>query len=288
MPRVVLHAPGTTPWAGGDPGPGPTVEPFFEDDFEGYAVGASVSSGGNARFTWVGSRETEVSDLMARSGTRSLRFRYDDVPEDSHVWAEQRFSILGDPLTEVWVEYYLYYPDGTEGIGSAPMNHWDNPNASDNNKFFRLWGGGHSAYGGNNSKVGMSTRPRNDGPEGHIFFEYTAHGRSGTGPFDIGTNPNEWRWEDDLGRWIQVRMYYKHVGAPGANDAHFTLWKDGQVWIDAPNVNQDYESAHPFWDSGYIFGADNSHIATQGGGEQILIFIDDFKMYDQDPGWTRD
>lgn len=264
----------------------PSVQPFFEDDFESYDVGSTVSGGGNERFTWVGSRETWVSDLISHSGTRSLCFRYDDTPEDNHIWAEQRFSILGEPLKEVWIEYYLYYPDGTEGFGSVRMAHWDNPNASDNNKFYRLWGGGHPAYSGNPGKVGMSTRPRNGGPDGHIFFEYTKHGSSGTGPFDIGTNPNVWTWEDDLGRWIRVRMYYKHVSAPGAADAHFTLWKDDQVWIDAPNVDQAWVPEYPHWDSGYIFGADNSHIGTYAGG-QILIFLDDYKMYDQDPGWTR-
>src|SRR5690606_23234725 len=104
-------------------------------------------------------------------------------------------------------------------------------------------------------------RPRNAvGPDGIIFFEYTRQGSSGTGPFD---GPPPTLWEDDLGRWIQVRQYYRHVSAPGADDAHFRLWKDGQLWMDFPNANMHYTPEYPYWDSGYIFGADNSHIATQ-------------------------
>ena len=75
-------------------------------------------------------------------------------------------------------------------------------------------------------------------------------------------------------------MYYKHVSAPGANDGHMTLWKDGEVWIDFPNVDQEYVSAHPYWDSGYIMGYDNS-----GFDRTTHIYIDDVKFYDTDPGW---
>lgn len=254
-----------------EPG-GSNVEPFFADNFDN---GRRNDANG---FTWSGGRNAPVSDDIAHSGSYSLKFAYGPVEPDgsSHWWTEQRFS-LGRQLKEVWIEYYIYYPNGKEGLGSAAMAHRDGP-SSDNNKFFRLWGGGHSAYGGNSSKVGMSTRPRNGkGPEGVIFFEYTRAGSSGTGPFD---GPGSYPWEDDLGRWIQVRMYYKHVSRPGANDGVMRLWKDGKLWIDFQGVNQEYNRDHPYWDSGYFMGYDNS-----GFDNTTFIYIDDVKFYDRDPGW---
>lgn len=250
------------------------VEPFFEDTFDG---GQRHEFGG---FTWSGGRNAAISDEIVYTGSHALKFSFGPTEPGggSHWWTEQRFS-LGQQMTEVWVEYMMYYPDGTEGVGSAAMCHRNNPDGPENNKFFRLWGGGHDAYGGNNSKVGMSTRLGSQPCYGNIFFEYTTDGSSGTGSGDI----NEPRpdWENDLGRWIQVRMYYRHVSAPSADDAHFILWKDGVVQINAQNVNQDYESQHPYWDSGYILGYDNS-----GFDETTFIYVDAIKFYDQDPGWS--
>lgn len=265
--------------------PGEGAEPFFTETWESYSVGEEPDGGSNG-FEWVAPRSNEVSDLEASEGTRSLRFRFDDIPEDSHIWAEQRFN-LGRQLTEIWVEYYIYYPDASEPYDSDEMNHWPNPepDATDNNKFFRLWGGGQGAYSGNPNKVGMSTRPDdNVGPDGMIFFEYWETGSSGTGDGPSGSQGTFPTWEDDLGEWIQVRMYYRHVSAPDAADAHFKLWKNGVLYHDLDEIDMEYHTT-PYWDSGYLLGADNSHIATQGGGDQIYIFIDDIKFWDEAPAW---
>src|SRR5690606_13498493 len=241
------------PPADSTPAPPSTGEPFFEDDFDN---GRLNSANG---FTWRSSRYVDVVEI---DGRRALRFRYGPVEPNgqSHMWAEQRFDLPGQ-MKEVWVEYLIRYP--------ADFQH--GPNTPNNDKFFRLWGGGQSAYSGNINKVGMSTRPRS------IRFEYTEYGKTVTGHF---TAPAAVPWENDLGRWIQVRMHYKHPSAPGSADGRMRLWKDGKLLVDFRNVNQAWNSSAPFWDSGYFMGYDNSRLSRE-----FHIYIDDVKFFDTDPGW---
>jgi len=226
---------------------------FFEDSFENGRLNDANG------FRWADSRYVDVVEI---DGRRALRFRYGPVEPNgnSHMWAEQRFNLPG-PMKEVWVEYYIRYP--------SDFQH--GPNSPNNDKFFRLWGGGQSAYSGNINKVGMSTRPRS------IRFEYTEYGKTGTGHFNA---PAAVPWEDDLGRWIQVRMHYKHPSAPGSADGRMRLWKDGKLLVDFRNVNQAWNSSAPFWDSGYFMGYDNSRLSRE-----FHIYIDDVKFFDTDPGW---
>lgn len=240
-----------------------TAAPLFADDFESGRL-----QGANG-FEWC-CRNAVVSRDIAHSGSWALKFSFGPVEPDGdpHWWTEQRFNLPG-PRKELWVEYYIYYPNGREGLGSAAMKHGSR--RADNNKFFRLWGGGQKAYGGNVNKVGMSTR------RSGILFEYTKEGSRGTGHFDA---PPAVPWQDDLGRWIQVRMYYKHVSARGAADGVMRLWKDGKLLVDFRNVNQAWSSDAPYWDSGYFMGYDNARFEAT-----TFIYIDDVKFYYSDPGW---
>lgn len=246
------------------------VQPFFSDDFSG---GVIHNANG---FTWGGNAQGKLSTDIAYVGTHSMKFSFgpQEPGGGSHWWSEQRFT-MGRNLKEIWVEFYLYYPDGTEGF-SAPYFH--KQAAPSNNKFFRLWGGTHSTedYGRFN-KVGMSTQ--NYGST-QIGFEYTREiWGSGIG---FGGQLIPWAHQvtDYLGRWLQIRMHYKHVSAPFAKDAVWQLWVDGVLKINNQNMDQKWDPDIQHWSVGYIMGYDNS-----GFDQTTHIYLDAFKFYDQDPGW---
>ncbi|HEX7049628.1 MAG TPA: hypothetical protein VF188_05400, partial [Longimicrobiales bacterium] len=137
---------------------------LFRDGFE--SGGLSHSENG---FSWSGNKNVTVTDRIAHSGSRSLQFFYEGRELDLDAHAEQRFS-LGRKVRELWVEYWIYYPDGTEGLG-ARYYHRDPGDVNTNNKFFVLWGGDYNQAQIDGAWMGFSTRRSGDGDS---YFETQA------------------------------------------------------------------------------------------------------------------
>ncbi|MFW6090069.1 MAG: hypothetical protein ACODAB_09970 [Gemmatimonadota bacterium] len=250
------------------------VAPFFADDF---ATGDTSRSEGG--FSW--SRSSfPVSSSFGHGDDHALRFSFgpDASGEDSS--AELRFR-LGHELQELWIELHIYYPDGTEGIGSARYVHRDDV-SSDNNKFIRLWQGD---YSGARPKLGASTRPSpeelGDG-DSHLHNELNPIGSSmgghgsGAAPWVTDADPDTCR----RGEWARVRMHFR-VADVGMDNGVSEWWiDDTQVYSRHDLSSAAASEADNHIDRGYLLGWANS-----GFAEETHIFIDDVRFFDVDPGW---
>ena len=135
--------------------PPPLKGLLFQDGFES---GDQSHRENGVRWSGSGSNVNVVSKI-AHSGSHSLEFVFRGKPSGQDAVAQQRFN-LGRNLKEIWVEFYIYYPDGTEGLG-ARYRHRDDT-GSNNNKFLRIWGDEYSA----SNEVGASTWPLAGGDSG--------------------------------------------------------------------------------------------------------------------------
>lgn len=276
-----------TPQVSATPEAASEVEPFFSDDFAG---GQKSDANG---FQWGG---TPLSDDIAHSGTHSMRFDFGPVEPGggSHWWSEERFS-LGRSVSELWVEFYIYFPDGSEGIGHPTMGpsaryrqEWvsGSPN---NNKLAYWWGEAYEREplagwetwtndsSGNQAYTNLArTEGNRDGDS--VLVRRPSHNPPGT--LNGGSGSGICASDADRGRWIQVRMHLK-IADIGVSNGEFHLWKDGVL---IGRIEND-----PWWDegetanhisAGYVMGYDNARFA-----EYTAVYLDSFKFYDTDPGW---
>lgn len=225
----------------------------FEDSFE--SGGTSHSQNG---YKW--NTNNSVSSDIARTGNYSLKFTFDGVPSGKDSFDEVRFQ-LGKNQSHLYMEYYMYFPDGTEGIGPKYVHRKDTgPN---NNKFFRVWDDDYNSF---NVKYGFSMHPTSDGskitPE--CAKDGGANGKNGmtsTGSFGNA----------QLGRWMHIKI---HIATDTGNGAVVELWRDGVKIIDDKVSN--IPKTNNYFRNGYILGWANS-----GFDKTTNIYVDDVKISDQ-------
>jgi hypothetical protein len=117
---------------------------LFGDSFESNNL--SFAQNG---ISWISNASVDVTSAIAKTGTRAARFRQGD----SGNWAELRFGGLAN-LPEVFIQFYIYYPSGTESPSVGPKVV---VTGTLNDKFFRLWGAKDADYAANpGNKVGAS------------------------------------------------------------------------------------------------------------------------------------
>lgn len=243
---------------------------FFDD----FSLGdTSFSDNG---FSWQ-NQSFPVSDGFGHGDDRALLFSFGpDAPgEDST--SELRFE-LGREVQQLWIELWVYYPDGTEGLGSAAHEHRDDE-SSDNNKFLRLWSGDYNSR----PKVGASTLPMDD-PAGdsHLINEYNPVGSS-MGNF--GSGGATWITDDasatcHRGQWCQIRMHFV-VADVGESNGEARWWIDGElVYENTELPNAAQSERENVLDRGYLMGWANS-----GFSELTHVYIDDVRFCDTDPGF---
>jgi len=249
---------------------------LFQDDFEnGYAPRQN-----GAGWTNTAPLNVAVATDVAHSGTHSLRFLYRAKAECLDATAEQRFT-FGHPLPEVWLEYYIHYPAGGEG-GSARYYHRNEITAgcadgSSNNKFISLFG---PNYGGETT-FGLQTWPSRVSAAGdsRIDVAYSKEGRNGVW-FYPGANADPFITDAERGQWLQIRVHAR-VADFGQADGVIQLWKNGTMVLNAQGLDwYDSTGRADFLLNGYLMGWSNS-----GYSEATNIYIDDFKLYDTNPGW---
>ena len=227
--------------------------------------------------SWNGSPGTvEISNQVAHSGSHSLRFFFKGKASGSDATAEQRFDI-GRNLREIWVEFYIYYPNGTEGLGARYYHRTDT--GSNNNKFLRIWGDVYSA----SNEVGASTWPL-DGGDSRLGFEYEKDEKP-MGAYGSG-GPNPFVHNGNRGRWTHVQFHARLGSGPEAFDGSMELWVDGAktTALDnksgKPGLDLYNSDAMNYFNEGYLLGWANS-----GFDKDTYIFIDDVRFYDANPGW---
>ncbi|HEX2189965.1 MAG TPA: hypothetical protein VHG51_13755 [Longimicrobiaceae bacterium] len=267
-----------------------TATPIFRDGFD---TGARAAAQGGYRWTAAQAKSGDavtVSREKARSGSYSLKFLFgaDRTCDDS--WAEQRFQ-LGEDLREVWIEYYIYFPNGTEGLGAKyhhrqPMKKTSTgtcsttPDVDTNNKFLALW---DLDYRDKDVMVVYETRRSTAAAEG----DSNLNGLWGTDTRAAGNyNQPGGRWNaaitDQLrGRWVQVRAYSRVADSKSIANGVVRLWADGVLRIDMQNLDlAPTAGGNRFFRNGYILGWSNA-----GFNRNTAVYVDDVKIYRSSPGW---
>jgi uncharacterized protein YjdB len=256
----------------------------FQDGFESGTM-AAVSAG----YRWNGAGNT-VSRDIARSGAYSLKFLYTGASRCDDGWSEQRF-VLGEDLKEVWIEYYLYLPNGQDGLG-AKFYHRETTkknadgtcsntvDVSNNNKFLRLWDVDYNNF---DVKAGFEYRRSTGGVDGDSYL-YGMYG-SDTRPIgDWGVQGGTWNsaiTDATRGRWVQIRVRARLADSKTAANGVLQLWADGVLRVDMRNLDMAAEAgANNFFRNGYLMGWSNS-----GFNQNTAVYVDDFKIFRASPGW---
>lgn len=267
------------------PPPPPTpVGPvaLFADDFEN---GFTPAKAGEAGWGPLGPNVALSTDV-AHSGTHSLRFTFIGKPDCQDSTAEQRFS-LGRQLPEVWLDFWVLFPAGGEGGSARYYHRWQYPccpasSSQDNNKFLALWGANYQApplmvVQTWTTTLAGSVKPTTPG-DSRIQPAFSKAGTANT--VYNGANHMAFVTDADRGRWMRVRAHAK-VATMGQSDGVVELWKDDAlVCRNAGLPFYDATGAANYLASGYLFGWSNS-----GFTETTHIYVDDFRIYDANPGW---
>lgn len=249
---------------------------YFSDGFENTSAGDAPNyKDPESGATWTGSAWTEVvdstlSNVTPHSGSKMLRFRW---AENAN--SEQRFDLGSQQTGDVYIRYYVYYPDGTEP-GENKYVHRDGP-SSDNNKVMRLWGGDYI----DEIKVGARSWP----VDGYVErIQFTAEvstwkvngcsGSQGEAYIDKVPIPSWYRQDSTLGRWMCFEFHYKRD--TGSGDGVFEFWVDGDKKIGATNFSTIGAPCNPgYFKGGYLMGWSNS-----GFDEDTNVYFDDVVFSD--------
>jgi uncharacterized protein YjdB len=244
---------------------------FFDNFDKGHR--ASTNQYG---FGWTAnSANVSVSNDIAHSGRYSLKFLYHGHADTTvDATAQQRFT-MGPGAKEVWIQYYFYLTDGTEGLGARFYQR----SSIDNNKFFVLWAKTYSTSGG--PQLECEYRPSKlAGPgDSYLYCMWS----SADHKMMMAQAPT---WDpaftDALrGHWTQVRIHAKLSSTPTADDGGFELWINGQKIMSQMDMPWAAKDGNPdVFINGYLWGWANS-----GFTEDTPIYVDDFAIYTSDPGW---
>jgi hypothetical protein len=209
-----------------------------------------------------------ISTDIAKSGQYSLRFQH--IPGvygaglDS--WSERRFH-LGAQYTELWIRFYIYLLDGTEGLGAA--YHHRSAGGATNNKFLRLWDDDYNNY---RLKCGWST-VHATGDQSDLITEYGTNG-GGVGVRGSNNAPiADWMQgfsAPRLGKWTEILAHVKCASAAN-NDGVMEMWIDGVKEIENTALDMyPTGGVGNYFAHGYLQGWWNS-----GVDEQTNVYIDE-------------
>lgn len=215
--------------------------------------------------SWVSAPWMDITSNIARTGTRSARFRQGESRE----WAELRFGGLPN-MPEVFLQFYLYMPSGTESPGVGPKVR---VLGSRNDKFFRLWGSSDAMYAASpGNKVGASIW--GDGTNGSVGQEYEYSPDNGV-QWGMGEGPvaaphAPLVTDANRGRWVRIRIRCK-VSGPDNRSGVIQMWADNTVLLNSTKLQTRPPGGSPnAYTHGYILGyANNGYQAGQ------YMYVDD-------------
>lgn len=247
---------------------------FFSDSFAG---GVKTNDNG---FTWnsTTSRVT-VSATNPRAGqTHSLHFRFGPDADGSDSSAEQRFN-MGQDLTHLWLEYWLYVPAGYVHRDSS---------GPDNNKFLALWRDTYSDVGGGTWRIFWEMNRGTSDTSTCRFMSSrwdlnsatdTGLGFTANGNTIIGTGA-----PCEPGSWTQVRLELAPASDYGVSDGIIRIWFDGVLFGEQTNAKMwNYVDGSPVdcvLKNGYFLGWSNSGFLAE-----TILQISEVKFYNADPSW---
>jgi hypothetical protein len=235
-------------------------ELLFSDGFE-TGDGSHTENG----FVWKepGGR-VSVTKENPHTGDYSMRFIFGPNAWGEDDWAEIRFD-MGAIYGELWIEYYLFVPE----------NYEHRLDGAAHNKFLALWGS--KQYSAEDQlQLFISTWPTNDaGWLSQAFIAAWADEDDVVAPHEyfnfIG--------DSHRGSWIRIRYHINPASHATAKDGDIEMWRDDTKILSYNSVPW-YHSVENGFRKGYLMGWSNS-----GFTEETKIYIDDFKVYVQDPEW---
>ncbi len=261
------------------------VTPYFEDGFENYSVGDTLSTSVSPNgFSWGTNgygNYVPVSSNFSHSGNKSLRFSYPGVPSGSDGQRQEGFQLVQNASsapTEVWLDWWVYFPSNfVWRYNETPGN---------NNKLMVLWAQSYSVstdllsdleY---QSFVGIPTARAHITLRSNPLGEPDIYG-SGDANADLGIIFNS--SEEIAGTWNHIQYHLRAGKSDFSDNGTFQVWLNGnkivQSYADYPIYTAE-PPANNFWMNGYIMGWANS-----GFTNVTSFYIDDFKVYMQDPNW---
>lgn len=275
------------------------VETIMADDFESYAPGFEPEGTSSPVGTgiWYGNaRAVSISTDISRSGNQSLKFPFYSAAAPVSRWSELRFEFRGAvEYPEVWISYYIYFPDGTEGfqvnnptLGLVDVKAYAVA-SNKNNKFIRCWGNipprdrVDSHIGGGGSMYGKLSIPGYTNYEAEHFLW-----RNGTVTLGMGTHLSgkiPISTSATRGTWTHVLHHEKMGSSEGSNDGAVETWltydSGGTDYSGFNNLDSYPGDAGTYakgYTAGYLMGANNDDVL-----EHTAIYIDEFQVTTTDP-----
>lgn len=223
-------------------------------------------------FGWAGTNggsgdtAAAVTTATAHSGTRSVKFTFGAGGPLEDAWSELRYT-LGKNMNEVYMQWYAYFPNGTEGLGPKWQHRRVSPN---NNKFFKLWADNYTGY---TVATGVSTW--SDAEQNDVYF--TEYGTNLTGGVGAFSKDRDYAGATDarLGKWLKIQIRVKCATAAN-NDGVIQMWIDGALILDDTALDL-YPSGGVgnFLRNGYFMGWMNT-----GFDSTSSMYIDDVTISD--------
>lgn len=239
--------------------------PYFSDNFNSCTLNKTANAQG---FMWrdtgggTTAERPAVTSTFGRSGC-SLKFTFVGGPAGDDSWSEQRFR-LGKKLSEVYMQWYQYFPTGAESPSLGPKFAHRDDTGPDNNKFLRLWDDEYSGY---RVKLGFSTLP-NPGGDSRMITEWGTNGK-GVGVQGAQTNPSGIT-DARRGTWVQIRVHVR-LATPANNDGIVEMWMDGvKILTNTTLALYPTNGSGNYMLNGYLMGWANSGFTLTS-----QTFIDD-------------
>lgn len=248
-----------------------SVTPVFSDDLESGDLGHSESGYG-----WSGlyaEGRAGVNTENPRSGSYSILLETPAQPNGEDAFPQANLNLPG--VKEFWMEYYLWIPSN--------YHHRDQSGPT-NNKWWQVYD--------NRSNVGLGIIPevtRTTGGES-AAYRYVPYEAS-----DVNTSHPCCGWkngiaipvivQEDYGTWVQYRHHVKasDVVAPGSEDSFngvYEFWKNGTLLHGRYDLGIRNTDTAVSLEQIRILGWANS-----GFSEVTSFYIDDVKIWTEDPGW---
>ena len=235
--------------------------------YDNFSNGQTNDSNG---FSWRTMANVEVSNVWSRSGGYALRYTYNGVPDNSDSFAEAPITLADDLGSEVWIQWYMYFPDGTEGTGDPEYVHRDQSGET-NNKFFALYSRGRPGH----TFFGETLDYINFVPEmlrnlsGEPRLDVKMRGRYTGMPTSIQCTTNYNGMDKSnltipKGQWNKVVVHAKMatIATDGTlnSDGVLQMWLNGNLEINETSIGT---KSSPYTCSGYEDGFQARFTPTQ-------------------------
>lgn len=227
-------------------GPPPGVQIVYRTNFASGTLDETQNG-----FAFTGARAVSiVKDISLPGSEYSARF---DVDSDAQL------DFGGLNLTEVYIQWKVWYPDGKDPRLGPKFQ----PTGTRNDKLIRLWGTSAADYEvsgvGNSNKVGASTWGTSVGIEyrwGDGRSEQWDIGRCGGG--NVGCLDSFPLITDAIrGRWVKIGFHAK-MASSANNDGVAEIYVDGKLLTTGSRALSNFPfgpRARRVFTNGYLYGA---------------------------------